>query len=130
MEYPDAKPTQVRVQERAFGGLVPGELVVIPSPHDIERALRKIPVGQISSQPDLRRTLATQHDADNACPAMTGFQLRYVAEISTEALAAGMDAADVVPFWRVVEPDSKIARRLANGPELIARLRQQEAGVE
>ena len=127
MKYPEAKPTQVRIQEKAFGGLVPGELVVIPSPHDVERELWKIPQGHTRSQPELRRALAEHHDADNACPAMTGFQLRLVAEVAAEALAAGMDAGEVAPFWRVVEPNSKIAGRLPRGSDLITELRKREA---
>ncbi len=125
-KYPAAKPTQVRIQEKPFGGLVPGEVVVIPSPDDVERALLGIPAGETISQPELRSRLATQHEADNACPAMTGWQLRFVAEVAVEALDAGAAPDEVAPFWRVVEPGSKIAGRLPNGSALITDLRQQE----
>ena len=125
-KYEGAKPTQVRIQEKPFGGLTPGELVVVPSPMDVERALWQIPVGQTNSQPELRRALADQHDADNACPAMTGFQLRYVAEVAVEALEAGAAPGEVAPFWRVIDPGSKIAGRLPNGAELIAELRKND----
>lgn len=88
-KYEGAKPTQVRVQEKPFGGLMPGELVVIPSPANVERALWEIPAGQTITQPQLRDNLASHHDADKACPAMTGWQLRLVAEVAVEALEAG-----------------------------------------
>ncbi len=126
-KYEGAKPTNVRIQEKAFGGLVPGEMVVIPSPDDVEAALWRIPQGSVQTQRQLRADLADHHDADNACPAMTGFQLRYVAEVAVEALDAGAQAAEVAPFWRVVEPDSKIASRLPNGSTLITRLREADA---
>lgn len=126
-KYDGAKPTQVRIQEKAFGGLVPGEVVVIPSPDDIEAALWDISPGTVSSQRQLRSDLANTHDADNACPAMTGFQLRYVAEVAVEALEAGAQPSEVAPFWRVVDPDSKIASRLPNGSALITKLRSNDA---
>ena len=126
-DYPGARPTQVRVQEKPFGGLVPGEMVVIPSPHDVERALATFPTGHTGSQAALRSVLASQHDADNACPVMTGLQLRVVAEAATEALTAGMAPSEVAPFWRVVDPGSKIASRLANGSDLITNLRRRES---
>lgn len=128
--YEGAKPTQVRIQEKPFGGLVPGDLVVIPSPQDVEKALWRIPAGGIWSQQQMRSNIASQHDADNACPATTGFQLRLVAEVAVEALETGVDTAEVAPFWRVVEPESKIASRLPNGSALIADLRRREVGEE
>ncbi len=126
--YVGAKPTQVRVQEKPFGGLMPGEVVVIPSPHDVESALREIPSGRTRTQRQLRRSTAPHHNADNACPAMTGFQLRAVAELAVVELEAGLPVGELAPFWRVVEPDSKIAGRLPNGATLIRDLRLKESG--
>lgn len=126
--YEGAKPTQVRIQEKPFGGLMPGEMVVIPSPHDVERALRRIPPGHTRTQRQLRSAIATHHEADNACPAMTGFQLRAVAELAVVELEAGLPISELAPFWRVVEPDSKIAGRLPRGANLITDLRLQELG--
>lgn len=125
-KYPGSKPTYVRVQEKPFGGLLPGDMVVIPSPQDVEDALWTTTPGQIGTQADLRNTLAEQHDADNACPVMTGFQLRLVAETAVAALEEGAETDEVAPFWRVVDPGSKIAGRLPSGSKLIAELRDRE----
>jgi hypothetical protein len=129
-EYPGSKPTEVRIQEKQFGGLVPGDLVAIPSPQDVELALETISPGQVRSQAELRQIIAAQHDAEKACPVMTGFQLRVVAEAAMTAMASGIDRTEVAPFWRVVKPGSKIAGRLADGSAVIERLRREEAGSD
>ena len=127
-KYATARPSVVRTQEKPFADLVPGELVVIPSPQDVDRAVREIPRGELRSQKQVRQTVAGYHAADNACPAVTGIQLRVVAELATEELEAGAPLDSVAPFWRVIEPGSKIASKLPGGSERIAELRARETG--
>ncbi len=57
---------------------------------------------------------------------MTGFQLRLVAEAATETLAAGVPPSQVAPFWRAVDPGTRIAGKLPDGSTMIERLRQLE----
>ncbi|MCP4959492.1 MAG: hypothetical protein GY925_09520 [Actinomycetia bacterium] len=128
-KYPGSKPTYVRVQEKPFGALVPGEMVIIPSPQAVEDALWTTTRGETSTQADLRSILAEQHSTDNACPVMTGFQLRLVAETAVAALEEGVEPDEVAPFWRVLEPDSKIAGRLPDGANLITDLRSRERKI-
>jgi hypothetical protein len=128
-KYEEARPSVVRTQEKAFADLQPGQMVVIPGPQDVDRAVGEIPPGEVRSQRQLRQTVAGYHQADNACPAVTGIQLRVVAELATEALDAGAPPDAVTPFWRVVEPGSKIASRLPGGSDRIAALRERETRV-
>ena len=128
-KYENARPSVVRIQEKPFADLQPGQMVVIPSPQDVDRAVREIPPGELRSQRQLRQRVAGYHEADNACPAVTGIQLRVVAELATEALDAGAPLDAVAPFWRVVEPGSNIASKLPGGSVRIADLRARETGA-
>jgi len=74
----------------------------------------------------LRERVASFHDADNACPAVTGIQLRVISEMEVEALDAGRDPHSVIPFWRVVDPGSKLAQKLVDGRRRIEELRRAE----
>lgn len=60
-------------------------------------------------------------------PLTTGIFLRIVAEAAWEQLQAGKSRSEVAPFWRVIDPDSKAARKLPCGAEFIVRQRRIEA---
>jgi hypothetical protein len=49
-----------------------------------------------------------------------------VAEVALAEMATGTPAEGVIPFWRVVEPGSRIAQRLSCDDHLIADLRAIE----
>jgi hypothetical protein len=70
----------------------------------------------------LRNELARKADAQSMCPVTTAIYLRIVAELSLRDLAQGKRLDDVIPFWRVVTPDSKVAKKLSCGPDHVAHL--------
>ena len=70
--------------------------------------------------------LARVHGADRTCPLTTGIFLRIVAEAAWEELQAGADPGAITPFWRVIAPDSSLARKLACGTDFIAGMRLYE----
>ncbi len=123
-----ARPAHVAVLEKAFAGVPAGARLLIPSPPLIEAYLRAIPRGEVRPITQLRAELAAAEAADATCPVTTAIHTRIVAEIATEALDAGLPPEAVVPFWRVVEPRSDLARKLSIGPAGIERLRAAEAG--
>jgi hypothetical protein len=53
--------------------------------------------------------------------------IRIVAEAALETSSKGGATADMVPFWRVVEADSPMARKISCGPAFIRRMREAEA---
>jgi hypothetical protein len=53
--------------------------------------------------------------------------LRISAEAALEELAEGKSLNEVAPFWRVIAPDSKLAKKLTVGPEWLAAQRAAEA---
>lgn len=76
----------------------------------------------------MRNELARRNDAVATCPVTTAIYLKVVAEVALDDMAQGKPSDAVVPFWRVIEPGSKIAQRLSCDDRVIADLRAIEAG--
>jgi hypothetical protein len=77
----------------------------------------------------LRLELVRRNGAAATCPVTTAICLRIVAEVALAEMAQGRPAAEVIPFWRVIEPGSKIAQRLTCAGSLIADLRAIEGAA-
>jgi hypothetical protein len=77
----------------------------------------------------MRDALAKRHTADATCPVSTAIFLRVLAEAAFESLQAGAPLDAITPFWRVVDPGSPLARKLACGDDFLRAQRERE-GVE
>ena len=85
----------------------------IASPGLIANYIERIPRGETRSIARLRNELARRNRAQATCPVTTAIYLRVVAEVALTDLGAGKPIDRVIPFWRVVEPGSKIAAKLS-----------------
>ena len=122
-----AKPPHSVVLDKAFAGVPAGARLLISCPVEVEQYLRhSVPAGETRSVQQMRRELARQHGADDTCPVSTAIFLRTVAEAARDRIEAGTPVPDVVPFWRVVDPESPLARKLRAGPLWIAQQRAAE----
>lgn len=121
-----AKPAHVVVLEKPFAGVAAGKKLFITSPQVIERFMRSVAVGNCMSLAQMRSELAKSHNADAACPVTTSIHSRIVAEVALEDLASGVAKDTVVPFWRVIEPSSDLAKKLSVGRQGIEALRAEE----
>ena len=74
----------------------------------------------------MRDDLAKEYNADKTCPGTTGKFLRVISETSYEEYNYGMDLNVITPFWRMVNPNSKLAGKLACGIDFIAERHTQE----
>jgi hypothetical protein len=120
--YTAAKPPHVVVLHSDFAGVKAGATMLISSPEDIAVYLAKIPWGETRTIVRLRNELARKAKAQAMCPVTTAIYLRVVAENCLRDLEEGKPLGEVTPFWRVVTPDSKIAKKLSCGPDYIAHL--------
>jgi hypothetical protein len=111
-----------------FGGVKAGNTMLISSPGDIAAYVAKIPRGETRTIDRLRNELARKAGANAMCPVTTAIYLRVVAEVALRDLDDGKALDEVVPFWRVVTPDSKVARKLSCGPDRVAHLIALDAG--
>lgn len=124
-----AKPPHVVTLHTDFAGAKAGNTMLISSPGDIAAYLAKIPKGETRTIERLRNELARKAGAQTMCPVTTAIYLRVVAEVSLRDLADGKALDEVVPFWRVLTPDSKVAQKLSCGPEHVAHLIALDLGL-
>lgn len=122
-----AAPPHTVLLKDAFAGVPAGARLLISSPPEVDAFIRQLPVGRVLPIQQLRRELAAQHGADAACPVSTAIFLRTVAELAWQQIEEGTPVADVTPFWRVVDPASPLARKLACGAEWIEQQRAAES---
>ena len=124
-----AAPKTVTLQTD-FAGIRAGALMYIASPRVIADYIASIPRGRTRSIEQMRNDLSRQNEASATCPVTTAIYLRIVAELALDGLNKGQPPAAVTPFWRVVEPGGKIARRLSCGDDLIVIQRALEQSAD
>ncbi len=124
-----AKAPHVVMLHSDFAGVKAGNTMLISSPGEIANYLARIPQGETRTMDRLRNELARKAGADAMCPVTAAIYLRVVAEVALDDLAQGKPLEAVVPFWRVVMPDRKIAQKLSCGVDHVAHLQALEAGT-
>jgi hypothetical protein len=115
------------VLEKRFAGIPAGAILFVATPEIVAEYVRGIPSGQTRTVEQMRRDLAKRNKAEATCPVSTAIFLRSVAEISLKRLGEGASRENVVPFWRIIAPETPIAKRLALDPDWIAHQRALEA---
>jgi hypothetical protein len=74
----------------------------------------------------MRDDLALTYGADFTCPLTSGIFLRIVAEMNYEKYAEGALMETICPFWRIIDPNSKLGGKLSFGTEFIREMRKKE----
>jgi hypothetical protein len=124
-----AKDPHVVMLHTDFAGVRAGNTMLISSPGEIANYVARIPQGETRTVDRLRNELARKAGATAMCPVTTAIYLRVVAEVALTDLAEGKPLDQVVPFWRVVTPDSKVAQKLSCGPDHVAHLIALDRGA-
>jgi len=109
------------------GKRIPGTML-IPTPRQIESAVREIPAGAVSSPKLIRQTLAKRFGADTTCPLCTGIFLRISAEAAEEMRQAG--SSEITPYWRVVDQKGRHNAKFPGGTEAQAAMLENEIGQQ
>ena len=112
--------------DKSFAGVKAGQMLFVGTPQVVADYVSAIPHGETASVIKMRNQLARRHKCDAMCPASTAIFLRIAAEYAIEEMENGKTASQVIPFWRVIEPDDKIAKRLPIDPQWIADQRALE----
>ena len=116
------KEPHVKVLDRSFGGIKEGCKMLISSPKEIDQFIRSIPENSYIKPVEMRVSLAERHNADATCPVSTGIFLRIVAEAAIEEWKNKLDTSSITPFWRVVEKNSPLAKKLDINSENLEEL--------
>ena len=122
----ESKQPHIVKLEKAFSGIPAESRLFIPSPKLIDEYIRNIGYGKRIDSKTMRNDLALEHNADYTCPVTTGIFLRIVAEANFEKLKQGQSLEDITPFWRVVEPNSTLSKKLSFGQDFIIDQRKAE----
>ncbi|MEL7108025.1 MAG: hypothetical protein AAGJ68_03525 [Pseudomonadota bacterium] len=116
------------VMDKAWGGMQPGQTMLVATPLMVDAYIRDIPHGETKSIPEIRADLAAREGCAGTCPMSTSIFIRMVAEAALEDLSDGKQVADVSPFWRVITSKDKMAKKLDIDPAWIDEQRRLEAG--
>lgn len=120
------KEPKLQVTQKAIAGVPAGGQLFFPTPQLIKQFIDQIPQGKSVTLAEMRQQVAQTHKGDGCCPLTTSTTTRIVAEAAWEEIESGKKPEQVTPFWRLIEPDSNIAQKLACGSDFIKDMRQQE----
>lgn len=117
---------KVEIVEKDFSWVKTGTKILIVNPIVMKEQIEAIPHGQQKTVPQIREELAVQFGADMTCPMSSGIFVRIVAEAAWEEHLSGKPQEEITPFWRVVDPASPLANKLACGAEFVNEMRSKE----
>ena len=113
----------VKIIEKNFADLKAGEKMLISSPRSIANYIAKIPYGTEKSVKLMRLELAENANADNTCPLTCGIFLRIAIEASLEQ---SNGVKPDLPFWRVIDRNSSLIKKLPISEKYLTELRTSE----
>lgn len=116
---------EIKKIDRSIWGFHAGSKMLIPSPKIIQDYINLSEVGCKLDVQIMRNDLAIELGADFTCPMTTGIFLRIVAEFNYEKLHRN-EKKSICPFWRIIDPKSKLAKKLSFGEEIIIEKRAAE----
>lgn len=120
------KEPKLQVTQKAMAGVPAGGQLLFPTPQLIKQFIDQIPQGKSVTLTEMRQQVAQSHKGDGCCPLTTSTATRIVAEAAWEEIESGKKPEHVTPFWRLIEPGSSIAQKLACGSDFIENMRRQE----
>ena len=113
----------VKKIEKNFADLKVGEKMLISSPRSIANYVKKIPYGTEKYVKLMRRKLAENANANNTCPLTCRIFLRIAIEASIEQSDG---AKHDLPFWRVIDRNSSLMKKLPISEKYLIELRTSE----
>jgi hypothetical protein len=121
------KEPKIKKIDIDFADIPAGSNMFIATPKLIDQYINEIGVGKRIDLKTLRKDLAIEHNADYTCPVTTGIFLRIVAEANYEKLQQGKHLQEITPFWRVIEPNSALAKKLTFGQDFLLEQIEKES---
>ncbi len=110
-----SKPVKI-VQELPEGvrnWAPPGGSMVVVNPKEVDRVMRRVPVGRVTTLDHIRTHLAVLHGTSIACPVSTAIFINIAARAAEEMRGAG--APQVTPWWRVLRSDGTLNEKYPGG---------------
>lgn len=118
---------QVKILDKKFADMPANSCMLIATPKIIDQFVRRIPKGKSKTLKQMRASLAKKKSVEYTCPVTSGIFLRIVAEAAFESYMVGKQSLDkITPFWRIIEVDSPLAKKLSFGEDFIRQMRKME----
>ena len=115
----------IKVLYTDFSDMKLGEKMLIATPKIIDEYINQVPKSYTVDMKNMCKDLAFTYQADVTCPVITVIFLRVVSEVSFEKIIQG--EKNPTPFWRIVVPQSNLAKKLACGSKFIRDVRAFKA---
>ena len=122
----NCKSHQIKILSKDIVGMSKGSKMLIANTKIFDEFINKIPSGNFVDIKELRNILAKQFDCDVTCPLTTGIFIRIVSEAAYEEYKTGKSLEDITPFWRSVNPNSNLAKKLDCGVNFIKAQQNKE----
>lgn len=100
------------------------QTMVVPAPIEVDRLMRKVRAGRVTTIDALRRRLAAQHGAATACPLTTGIFAWIAAHAAAEAEEAGKSR--ITPYWRTLKAGGELNPKFPGGLANVRRRLEAE----
>jgi hypothetical protein len=94
--------------------------MVIPSPAEVDEAMRRVPKGRLATINEIRACLANKHGTDIACPMTTGIFAWIAAHAAEESRTAGKK--DLTPYWRTLKTGGELNPKYPGGIPALRKL--------
>ncbi len=110
----DAKdlPKVIQIDERSARAWGEGTCV-LPAPLEVDRLMRQVKRGRVTTSKELREVLATFHGTDIACPMVTGIFCWIAAHAAAEAEERG--ERRTTPWWRTLKAGGELNPKSPGG---------------
>ena len=110
-----------------FADIKKGETMLVSSPVSIAKYIKKILKGKKKTVNEMREALAKKAKANKTCPVSTGIFLRIAVEASLEEQSKKKLKKPKLPFWRIIDEKSTIAKKLTISKKLLKAYKSQES---
>jgi hypothetical protein len=104
---PKVNPIPQRMREKRGDGTI-----AIPSPFDVEEAMRTVPLQCLATIEQLGQRIASKHGATIGCTVTTGIFAWMVANAAHEDEVAGKPPT---PYWRAVKAGGELNAKYPGG---------------
>ncbi|MFH1421798.1 MAG: hypothetical protein ABIH42_03675 [Planctomycetota bacterium] len=101
--------------------------VVIPAPVEVDKLIKKVPKGKVTTINEIRSALAKKHKASICCPITAGIFVSISAGAAEEEAAEGKKR--ITPYWRTLKSKGELNEKYPGGIEAQAKQLKEE-GLE
>ena len=122
----NCKEHQIKTISKTITDMPSGSLMLIPSTKIVDKFVRNIPKGTFVNFRSLRIKLANKFKCDVTCPLTSGIFMRIVSEVAYEEYMSGLGLELITPFWRTVDSNSNLAKKLECGVDFIIEQQEKE----